>query len=412
MTGQRLNIEKIRQDFPMLSKTMHGKPLIYLDSSATAQKPQCVIDAIQNFYQNHYSTVHRTVYELAVSATHQYQETRQKVQKLLNAKKVEEIIFSRGTTDSINMAAYSFGKAFIKPGDEILLTELEHHANIVPWQIMAEDRGAILKVAPIDDKGDLKLEEFAKLLNSKTKLVAITHVSNSLGTINPIKEIIKMAHAAGAKVLVDGAQAIPHMKVDVQDLDADLYAFSGHKFYGPTGIGILYGKEGLLNAMPPYQGGGDMIDKVYFDKTTYNVLPLKFEAGTPLIAEVIGLGAAIDYINNIGIAEITLYEQELLKYTTAKMERIKGLHIIGHPKQKASIISFIVDGVHPLDIGTLLDLKGIAIRTGHHCTQPVMRRFGVPAMARASFAVYNTKDEIDQFTSHLQETIHLLCASP
>lgn len=404
--------QNVRKDFPMLSKTMHGKPLIYFDSSATAQKPQCVIEAIQDFYQNHYSTVHRTVYELAVLATQRYQETRQKVQKLLNAKNVEEIIFTRGTTDSINMAAYSFGKAFIKPGDEILLTEIEHHANIVPWQIMSEDRGSILKVAPVNDSGDVDLKEFSKLLNSKTRLVAISHVSNSLGTINPIKEIIKMAHDAGAKVLVDGAQAVPHMQVDVQDLDADFYAFSGHKFYGPTGIGVLYGKEELLNVMPPYQGGGDMIDKVYFDKTLYNVLPLKFEAGTPLIAEVMGLNASIDYINAIGMDEINRYEQDLLKYATGKMQGIKGLQIIGHPKEKAAIISFIVDGVHPLDIGTMLDLKGVAIRTGHHCTQPAMRRFGVPAMARVSFAFYNTKEEIDQFTVYLQEVINLLCVSP
>lgn len=403
---------KIRQDFPMLSKTMHGKPLIYFDSSATAHKPQCVIDAIQNFYQNHYSTVHRTVYEHAVLTTQRYQETRQKVQRLLNAQKVEEIIFTRGTTDAINMVAYSFGKAFIKPGDEIILTEIEHHANIVPWQIMCEDRGAILKIVPVDDNGDLKLEEFTKLLSPKTKLVAVTHVSNSLGTINPIKKIVKIAHDAGAKVLVDGAQAVPHMKVDVQDLDADFYVFSGHKLYGPTGIGVLYGKEDLLNAMPPYQGGGDMIDKVYFDKTSYNVLPLKFEAGTPLIAEVMGLGSAIDYINNIGLEEINLHEQQLLKYATAKMQAIKGLRIIGHPKEKAAIISFVVDGVHPLDIGTMLDLKGVAIRTGHHCSQPAMRRFCVPAMARASLALYNTKEEIDQFTTYLQEVIHLLCVSP
>lgn len=412
MPLQPLDIQKIRKDFPMLSKTMHGKPLIYLDSSATAQKPQCMIDAIHDFYQNHYSTVHRTVYELAVLATQRYQETREKVQKLLNAKKPEEILFTRGTTDSINMAAYSFGKAFIKPGDEILLTELEHHANIVPWQAVCEDRGAVLKVVPVDDQGDLRLEELSRLLNAKTKLVAVTHVSNSLGTVNPIKEIVKMAHSAGAKVLVDGAQAIPHMKVDVQDLDADFYAFSGHKFYGPTGIGILYGKEELLNAMPPYQGGGDMIDKVFFDKTTYNTLPLKFEAGTPLIAEVMGLGSSIDYVNNIGIEEIHHHEQQLLKYATDKMQSIKRLHIVGHPKKKAAIISFIVDGVHPLDIGTMLDLKGVAVRTGHHCTQPAMRRFNVPAMARASFAVYNTKEEIDQFIIYLQEVIDLLCVSP
>lgn len=412
MTRQPLNLKKIREDFPMLSKTMHGKPLIYFDTSATAHKPQCVIDTIQNFYQNHYSTVHRTVYELAVIATQQYQETREKVQKFLNARKSEEIIFTRGTTDSINMAAYSFGKAFIKPGDEILLSEMEHHANIVPWQIMSEDRGSVLKVAPIDDFGDLDLKAFAKLLSEKTKLVAITHVSNTLGTINPIKKIVEMAHEAGAKVLVDGAQAVPHMRVNVQDLDADFYAFSGHKIYGPTGIGILYGKEELLDAMPPYQGGGDMIDKVFFDKTSYNALPLKFEAGTPLIAEVMGLGSAIDYMNAIGIEEMNLHEQELLRYATKKMEAIKKLKIIGTSREKSAIISFVVEGVHPLDIGTMLDLKGVAIRTGHHCTQPAMRHFCVPAMARLSFGMYNTKEEVDQFVIYLQEVIDLLCASP
>lgn len=407
-----LDVQKIRKDFPMLAKTMHGKPLIYLDSSATSQKPQTMIDAIQDFYQNHYSTVHRTVYELSVLATHNYQKTREKVQKMLNANKPEEIIFTRGTTESINMAAYSFGKAFIKPGDEIILSVLEHHANIVPWQMVSEDRGAVIKVIPVNDDGDLNLEEYAKLLSPKTKLVAITHVSNSIGTVNPIKEMVKMARQANAKILIDGAQAVPHMKVDVQDLDVDFYAFSGHKFYGPTGIGILYGKEELLNAMPPYQGGGDMIDKVFFDKTTYNTLPLKFEAGTPLIAEVMGLSASIDYVHSIGIDKIHSHEQELLKYATEKMQAIKGLHIVGHPKVKASIISFIVDGVHPLDIGTMLDLKGVAIRTGHHCTQPAMRRFSVPAMARASFGVYNTKEEIDQFVMYLQEVIDLLCVSP
>jgi cysteine desulfurase / selenocysteine lyase len=409
MASSKLDIQKIRKDFPMLSKTMHGKPLIYFDSSATAQKPQCVIDTIQDFYQNHYGTVHRTVYETAVHATHQYQNVRQKVQKLLNAKKIEEIIFTSGTTDAINLVAYSFGKAFIKPGDEIIVSELEHHANIVPWQIMSEDRGSILKVVPVDDKGNLRLDEFAKLLNPKTKLVAITHVSNSIGTVNPIKEIIQMAHRAGAKVLVDGAQAVPHLKVDVQDLDVDFYAFSGHKLYGPTGIGALYGKEELLNEMPPYQGGGDMIDKVTFDKTSYNTLPLKFEAGTPLIASVMGLGSAIDYINQLGIEEIHQHEQSLLNYATEKILAIKGLRIIGQPHDKAAIISFIVDGVHPLDIGTMLDLKGVAIRTGHHCTQPAMRRFDVTAMARASFGVYNTREEIDQFSVYLKEIVELLC---
>ncbi|MBS4171213.1 Cysteine desulfurase [Neochlamydia sp. AcF95] len=405
------DVEKIRKDFPMLAKTMHGKPLIYFDSSATAQKPQCMIDSIQDFYQNHYSTVHRTIYESSLLATKKYQEAREKVQKLLNASKNEEIIFTRGTTDSINLVAYSFGKAFIKPGDEIILTQIEHHANIVPWQMMCEDRQAVLRFIPLDSQGNLNLAEFAKLLNSKTRLVALTHVSNAIGTINPVQEMIQMAHASGSKVLVDGAQAVPHMKVDVQTLDADFYAFSGHKLYGPTGIGILYGKAELLNQMPPYQGGGDMIDKVDWEKTTYNVLPLKFEAGTPLIAEVIGLGTVIDYINTIGFSAIHAHEQELLEYTTKKMESIPQVRIIGKPKEKAAIISFIVEGAHPLDIGTMLDLKGVAIRTGHHCAQPTMRHFGVPATARISFGLYNTKEEIDHFIIYLQEVIELLCAS-
>lgn len=409
MTRHPLDVQKIRQDFPMLTKTMHGKPLIYFDSSATAQKPQCVIDTIQNFYQNHYSTVHRAVYELAVHATQHYQGVREQVRHFLNAEKVEEIIFTRGTTDSINLIAYSFGKAFIQAGDEILISEIEHHANIVPWQMMCEERGAHLKVIPVDEKGNLHLDIFDHLLTSKTRLVAITHIANSIGTVNPIQEIIERSHEKGAKVLVDGAQAAPHMKIDVQDLDADFYVFSGHKLYGPTGIGVLYGKEELLNQMPPYQGGGDMIDQVTFEKTSYNTLPLKFEAGTPLIAEVLGLGAAIDYVQNIGLDVIHQHEQELLRYATEQMQAIKGLHIIGHAHEKAAIISFIVDGIHPLDIGTMLDLKGVAIRTGHHCAQPTMKRFCVPAMARISFGLYNTKEEIDRFIVYLKEVIQLLC---
>lgn len=401
-------LDKIRNDFPMLSKSMHGKPLIYFDTSATAQKPNAVIDKMTDFYKNHYSTVHRSVYELSALATKEYQEVRHKVQQLLNAKEVHEIIFTRGTTDAINLVAYAFGKAFIKPGDEIILSELEHHANIVPWQIMAEERGAIIKVIPIDANGELKLDVYEQLLTDKTKLVAISHVSNSIGTINPVKLIIEKAHKKNAKVLVDGAQAVPHMKVDVQDLDADFYVFSGHKIYGPTGIGVLYGKEALLNQMPPYQGGGDMIDKVTFEKTTYNVLPTKFEAGTPLIAEVIGLGAAIDYINQIGLDKIHTHEQSLLEYATSKMKEIPNLKIIGNASQKAGIISFIVDKIHPLDIGTLLDLKGVAIRTGHHCAQPTMNCFGVSSTARISFGIYNTKEEIDKFIVYLKDVINTL----
>ena len=397
-----------RFDFPMLQKTMHGNPLVYLDSAATSQKPQCVIDAITSFYQDHYGTVHRAVYELAVFATDKYQKVRNQVQRFLNASKPDEIIFTRGTTESINLIAYSFGKAFIQPKDEILISEMEHHSNIVPWQIMAEDRGAVLKVIPFNNLGVLDLDKYKELLSHRTKIVSITHISNALGTINPIKEMIQMAHQAGAVVLVDGAQAAPHHPIDVQDLNADFYVFSGHKAYGPTGIGVLYGKESLLNAMPPYQGGGDMIEKVTFEKTTYNVLPTKFEAGTPLIAEVMGLGSALEYIENVGRDNIFAWEQELLKELTKELHPIPGLKIIGEAPHKGGIVSFIVDGVHPLDIGTMLDLKGIAIRTGHLCAQPIMRHFGIESVARASFGLYTTKEDLDRFVQGLTEVIKIL----
>lgn len=397
---------KLREDFPMLKKQMHGKPLIYFDSAATAQKPHQVIDAIHDFYHDNYGTVHRAIYELSTCATRVYQEVREKIRAFINARKVEEIIYTRGTTESINMVAYSFGKAFVKPGDEVLITEMEHHSNIVPWQIMCEDRGGILKHIPMDDKGELKLDEFRKLLSSKTKLVAIVHVANSLGTVNPVKEMVKMAHEAGAKVLIDGAQCAPHRPIDVQDLDCDFYVFSGHKVYGPTGIGVLYGKEELLNAMPPCQGGGDMIDKVTFAKTTYNTLPMKFEAGTPMIAEVVGLGAAIDYLNQVGLEDIQAWEQELLAYATKQMKSIPGLKIIGNASAKGGIISFTLEGIHPLDIGTMLDLKGIAVRTGHHCTQPTMKHFNLPGTARVSFGLYNTKEEIDAFVAAVKDILN------
>lgn len=403
-----LDVAKLRQDFPMLNQTMHGKPLIYLDTAATAQKPTAVIDAISHFYSHEYGTVHRAIYQLAAKSSENYEKTRQKAKSFLNAAQVEEVIFTRGTTESINLVAYSFGKAFIKPGDEILISAMEHHSNIVPWQIMCEDRGAILKVIPMNEYGELKMEEYASLLNSRTKLVAITHISNSLGTINPIKQIIAMAHQTGAKVLIDGAQSAPHFTIDVQDLDADFFVFSGHKLMGPTGIGVLYGKASLLDQMPPYQGGGDMIETVYFEKTTYNTLPLKFEAGTPLIAEVAGLGAAIDYIQGIGLEAIQKWENQLLVYATQHMEQIDELKIIGKAAHKGSLISFTIDKIHPLDLGTLLDLKGIAVRTGHHCAQPVMRFFDVPATTRASFAFYNTKEEIDSFITALKTVIQVL----
>lgn len=402
------NFIQLRHDFPMLAKAMHGKPLIYFDSAATAQKPQVVIDAITNFYQNQYGTVHRAIYELSVYSTLAYEDTRKKVKNFINATSETEIVFTRGTTDSINIVAKSFGKAFVKPGCEIIISEMEHHSNIVPWQLLCEETGALLKIIPMNDRGELSLDVYANLLSQKTCLVALAHVANSTGTVNPIKKMIAMAHAAGpAKVLIDGAQSVPHMAVDVQDLDADFYVFSGHKLYGPTGIGILYGKLDLLNAIPPRDGGGDMIETVTFEKTTYNRLPLKFEAGTPMIAEVIGLGVAIDYVSSIGLQHIHQYEQELLQHATALMEKVDGVHILGTAHEKGAIVTFNVDGIHALDIGTMLDLRGIAIRTGHLCAQPTMRHFGIPAFCRASFAFYNTKQEIDQFVGHLKEVIKL-----
>ncbi|MBS4168075.1 cysteine desulfurase [Parachlamydia sp. AcF125] len=401
---KKLNkVSDYRSDFPMLSQRMHGKPLIYFDSAATAQKPQVVIDSMTHFYEKGYGTVHRAIYEIAAHSSHLYHAARLKAMQFLNAKRPEEIIFTRGTTESINLVAYSFGKAFIHPGDEIIISEIEHHSNIVPWQMLCEDRGAILKVIPVNDQGELILEAYQKLLTERTKLVAVAHISNALGTLHPIKKIIQLAHEAGAKVLIDGAQAAPHVPVDVQDLEADFYVFSGHKTYGPTGIGILYGKEVLLEKMPPYLGGGDMIDNVTLTKTTYNTLPLKFEAGTPMIAEVIGLGAALDYLTAIGREEIQAWEHELLLYATQLWTEIPGFKVIGTAPQKGAIISFIMEGIHPLDIGTMLDLKGMAIRTGHHCAQPAMKRFHLPGTARASFGLYNTKEEIEAFAEALQE---------
>lgn len=398
----------VRSDFPIFKTKMHGKPLVYLDSAATAQKPQVVIDRISNFYQNHYGPVHRAVYELAAKTTGEYQEVRRKVATFINAPKSEEIVYTRGTTESLNLVAHCFGKRFIQEGDEVLITEMEHHSNIVPWQIMCEERKALLKVAPMDDKGELILDSFQKLLNSKTKIVSFTHVSNALGTINPIKKMIEMAHSVGAKVVVDGAQSVPHLPIDVQDLDVDFLAFSGHKLFGPTGIGILYGKAQLLEELPPYQGGGDMIDKVTFEKTTYNHPPLKFEAGTPSIAEVLGLGTAIDYINGIGMENILCYEERLTANALELLSKISGLRIIGTAKNRGAVISFLVDGAHPLDIGTLLDLDGIAVRTGHHCAQPVMRHFAIPGTVRASFAFYNTEDEIAYLADCLKKVVKKL----
>lgn len=407
-TTYKLNVEEIRKDFPILHRQVNGKPLVYFDNGATSQKPQQVIDVINRYYQHENSNIHRGIHTLSQEATDAYEKARTTVQQFINAKHHHEVIFTSGTTGSINLVASSFGKKHLQAGDEIIISTMEHHSNIVPWQMLCEEKGAILKVIPISDKGELLMDEFEKLLSSKTKLVSITHVSNTLGTINPVKEIIKLAKAVGAAILIDGAQAVPHTKLDVQALDCDFYAFSGHKMFGPTGVGILYGKEAILNDLPPYQGGGDMIKTVTFEKTTYNELPHKFEAGTPNIVGGLGLAAAIDYMNNIGIANIEAYEHELLNYTTGKIKQIEGIRIIGEAANKASVLSFLVDGTHPSDIGMIIDKLGIAIRTGHHCTEPLMNRFDIPGTARASFAFYNTKEEIDVFIKALERAVNML----
>ena len=397
-----LDPETVRGDFPILQQTVYGKPLVYLDNAATSQKPQAVIDAMANYYSMDNSNIHRGVHLLSERATRAYEETREKVRRFINAAETKEIIFTRGTTEAINLVATSYGRANVKTGDEVLISAMEHHSNIVPWQILCDEKGARLRVAPINDDGELILEEFEKLVSEKTKLVSVVHVSNALGTINPIRAIVEIAHRHGARVLIDGAQAAPHVKLDVQELDCDFYAFSGHKVYGPTGIGVLYGKADLLDAMPPYQGGGDMIASVTFEKTTYNTLPYKFEAGTPNIAGTIGLGAAIDYVDQVGIERIARHEHELLEYGTQALSGIAGLRLIGTANDKAGVLSFVLDSVHPHDVGTILDREGIAIRTGHHCAMPLMARFGIPATARASLGLYNTRDEIDK----LVEGIH------
>ena len=397
------DVERIREDFPVLKQTIHGKPLVYLDNAATAQKPYAVIEAIRKFHEVDCANIHRGVHELSQRSTAAYEGTRAKMKRFLNARSKSELIFVRGTTEGINLVASSWGHKNVREGDEIIISAMEHHSNILPWQMLCEATGATLRVIPINDRGELILEEYARLLNPHTKMVAVTHVSNALGTINPVGEIIAMAHRAGALALIDGAQAAPHLKVDVQALDADFYALSGHKMVGPTGIGILYGKSKLLNAMPPYQGGGDMIKTVTFEKTTYADLPYKFEAGTPNIAGGIGLGAAVDYLNNIGLDRIAAYEHELLVYGTQSLEQIPGLRMIGTAREKAAVLSFVIDGIHPHDIGTVLDRMGIAVRTGHHCAQPVMDRFGVPATTRASLAFYNTTHEIDALAAGLRK---------
>ena len=401
------NIQEIRNDFPILSREVNGKPLVYLDNGATTQKPKVVIDAISKYYDNQNSNIHRGVHTLSQEATDLYEQARVKIQKFLNAKHSHEIIFTSGTTGGINTITSSLRKS-IKVGDEIIITAMEHHSNIVPWQMLCEDTGAKLKVIPINKKGELIMEEYKKLISSKTKLVSFTHTSNSLGTINPTDELIQIARKHGALVLVDGAQAVTHGKLDVLEMDCDFFVFSAHKLFGPTGIGILYGKEKVLNSLPPYQGGGDMIKTVTFEKTTYNELPHKFEAGTPNIVGGIGLGVAIDYVNSIGFDFIEKQETELLNYATKELLKIEGLQIIGQAKYKTCVISFVVDGVHPFDLGTIIDKMGVAVRTGHHCTQPIMDFFEIPGTTRASFSFYNTLEEVDVLVKALNRALRML----
>lgn len=397
------DVESVRRDFPILNQKVRGKALVYLDNAATSQKPQAVIDTIAGYYERGNANIHRGVHFLSEHATEEHEAAREAVRRFINAAESEEIIFVRGTTEGINLVAQTYGRAHVNAGDEVLVSAMEHHSNIVPWQILCEQQGAQLRVIPINDKGELLLDELAKLLTPRTKIVAVTHVSNALGTVNPIREIVQTAHARGIPVLVDGAQAVQHMKVDVQDLDCDFYAFSSHKMYGPMGVGVLYGKRALLDAMPPYQGGGDMIRSVTFDKTTYNQLPYKFEAGTPDVAGAIGLGAAVNYLSGLGVENVASHEHEVLNYAAETLSEVPGIRIIGTAKEKAGVLSFVMDSVHPHDIGTILDQEGIAVRTGHHCAQPIMQRFGIPATVRASFGIYNTKGEVDALLAGIQK---------
>ena len=401
------DVERIREDFPVLHQEVNGHPLVYLDNAATSQKPQCVIDALVDYYSTENSNVHRGVHTLSQRATDDYEAARSKVRRFINAAEDHELIYVRGTTEGINLVAQTYGRQNIGAGDEIIISGMEHHSNIVPWQILAQETGAVLKVVPFNDVGELLLDEYEKLLSPRTRLVSIVHQSNAMGTINPMEAIIEMAHARGIPVLVDGAQSIPHIPVDVRQLDCDFFAFSGHKLYGPTGIGILYGKAELLEQMPPYQAGGEMIRSVTFEKTLYNILPHKFEAGTPNIAGSIGLGAAVDYVESIGMERIAAYEKELLDYGTGRLSRIEGLKLIGTAKEKGGILSFTLGDIHPHDIGTILDSQGIAIRTGHHCAQPVMQRFAIPATARASLAFYNTPAEIDALVKGIDRVLEV-----
>ncbi|PYQ11725.1 MAG: cysteine desulfurase CsdA [Acidobacteria bacterium] len=397
----RFDVEAIRRDFPILHQEVHGRPLVYLDNAATTQKPKAVLEVLQRYYTQDNANIHRGVHELSQRATAAYEGAREKVQRFLNAASSREIIFVRGTTEAINLVAHSFGGANVREGDEILVSTMEHHSNIVPWQILCDAKKARLRVIPVSDRGELEMESFDRLLSPKTRLVSVAHLSNALGTLNPVKQIIRKAHARGIPVLLDGAQAAARVKLDVRDLDCDFYALSGHKLYGPTGIGVLYGKADHLEAMPPFMGGGDMISSVTFERTTYNKLPYKFEAGTPHIAGVIALGAAVDYVDSIGLEAIASHEEELLHRATEGVLSIPGLRVIGTAKEKAGILSFVMEGIHPHDLGTILDQQGIAIRAGHHCTQPLMERFGIPATARASFGMYNTPQEVDALTEGL-----------
>jgi cysteine desulfurase/selenocysteine lyase len=397
------DVEQVRRDFPILHQQVYGHPLVYLDNAATSQKPQSVIDAISRYYESGNANIHRGVHYLSEHATEEHEAARRTVQQFLNAVDKREIIFVRSATEAINLVAQSYGRRHVKAGDEVLITAMEHHSNIVPWQLLCEEKEAKLRVVPINERGELLLDELPKLLTPRTKLLAVTHVSNALGTINPLRKIVELAHALNVPVIVDGAQAVPHLKVDVQALDCDFYVFSGHKVYGPTGIGVLYGKRDLLEGMPPYQGGGDMIRSVTFEKTLYNDLPYKFEAGTPNIGGAIGLGVAIDYITQLGLDNIAAHEHDLLVYATEKLSAIPGVRLIGTAAEKAAVISFVIEGIHPHDIGTILDREGIAVRTGHHCAQPVMQWFHIPATARASFGLYNTRKEVDALVNGIQK---------
>jgi cysteine desulfurase / selenocysteine lyase len=403
-----INVEKIREEFPILSQQINGKPLVYLDNAATTQKPNTVIQALVNYYSNYNANIHRGIHTLAERATNEFEGTRKLVREFINAKETEEIIFTKGTTEGINLVAGSYGRANLKNGDEVIISSIEHHSNIVPWQLLCQEKEAVLKVIPFDEDGNLDLDAYERMLSPKTKIVAFGHASNSLGTINPVSKMVRLAHQAGAVTVIDGAQSAPHLDIDVMLLDADFYCFSGHKMYGPTGCGVVYGKRELLEAMPPYQGGGEMVDDVTFGKTTYNEIPYKFEAGTPNIADVSALKQAINFINDLGKENIARHEQELLRYATEKLKDVDGLRVIGNAPEKVSLVSFVVEGLHHFDIGMMLDARGIAVRTGRHCTQPIMDKLEIEGTVRTSFAVYNTKKEIDQLVEGLHRITKMM----